>query len=234
MYGHIEMMKMRPAPLNMKEELYMDTLRESVICCVPTGLHDWAVKALRTATTGEEKLAAIDTMLKVCAAQSNFLEGINIIDRMISDPGMSAYRSRMLFWAGEMSEGLYDFDAAIGYYWRSLACGSRPEELHPIALSNLGFCWLYKKDFKTAERCCRQAITFGPYLWEAWKNLGVSLEHQGRIKEAFLAYFRAVLLSHCRAIPIMHLVRLSHRHPSLGPDVAGLRPTVYKEYRVIL
>lgn len=212
----------------------MDILRESVIHCVPSGLHDWAVNALQTATTGEEKMSALDALLKVCVAQRNFREGLKMIDWVIKDRFMSGQRSRMLFWAGEMSVGLYEFDAAIRYYWRSLACASRPEELHSTSLSNLGFCWLYKKDFKIAERCCRQAIEFNPHLWEAWKNLGVSFEHQDRPQEAFLAYFKAVFLSHCRPVPILHLIRLSQRHPGLGPDVAGLRPTVYREYKVIL
>lgn len=234
MYGHIHMMKTRPTPLNMKEELYMETLQESVIYCVPVGIHDWAVKALKTAAVGEEKMAALATLLKVCRTEGNFLEGLNTVDSLISDPAMSSYRSQLLFQAGEMSAGLRDFNAAIGYYCRSLACASRPEDLHPAILTNLGFGWLYKQDFKTAEQCCRQAIQFGPHSWEAWKNLGVSLEHQNQIDGAFLAYLKAVVLSRGRVVPVMHLTRLSQRHPGKVPDVSDLRPTVYREYEVIL
>lgn len=234
MYGHIHMMKTNSVPLNMIEELYMDALRESVVYCVPAGIHDWAVKTLKAAVSGEEKMAALLTLLKVCAVEGNFLEGLNALDRLISDPAMAGNRSRLLFHAGEMSVGLYDFDAAIVYYCRSLACAIRPEDLHPEILSHLGFCWLYKQDFKTAEQCCRQAIQFGPYSWGMWKNLGVSLEHQGRIEEAFLAYLKAVVLSRGRAISVMHLTRLGQRHPGKVPDVSDLRPTVYREYEVIL
>lgn len=217
----------------MKEELYMGTLRESVIYCVPAGLHDWAVNALRVAEDGEEKMAALSTLLKVCAAEGNFLEGLNAVDRLISEREMSPYRSRLLFQAGEMSVGLYDFDAAIGYYCRSLACVIRPEDLHPEILGHLGFCWLYKQDFGTAEQCCRQAIQLAPCSWEAWKNLGASLEHQHQIDEAFLAYFKAVLLSRGRAVPVMHLTRLGQRHPGKVPDVSDLKQPVYREYEII-
>lgn len=234
MYGHIHMMKTRPMPLNMIEELYMDALRQGVIYCVPAGIHDWAVNALKVAASGEEKMSALSTLLKVCTVEGNFLEGLNAVDQLISEPAMSEYRSHLLFQAGEMSVGLCDFNAAIGYYCRSLACAIRPEDLHPVILSRLGFCWLYKQDFKTAEECCRQAIQFGPHSWDAWKNLGVSLEHQGRIEEAFLAYLKAVVLSRGRAVPVLHLTRLSQRHSGKVPDVSGLRPTVYREYEVIL
>lgn len=214
--------------------MFMDELRESVTFCVPVGMYDAAVKALQIAESGEEKMSALEALLKVCTVDSNYLEGLNTIDRLIGDPAVIAHRSRLLFQAGEMSAGLNDFDAAIGYYCRSLACALRPEDLHPSILTNLGFCWLYKQDFKTAEMCCRQAIQFGSRSWEAWKNLGVSLEHQSHIKEAFAAYFKAVFLSRGRVVPVNHLVRISQRHPSILPDVSGLRPAVYREYLIFI
>jgi hypothetical protein len=109
MYGYIDMMEMKP--LNMMEELYIDTLRDSVIYCVSAGLHDWAVNDLRMASTGEEKSNAFEALLKVCSAEGCFWEGLNAIDRIISDPEMTTYRAILLFHAGEMNERLYDFDA---------------------------------------------------------------------------------------------------------------------------
>ena len=79
----------------------------------------------------------------------------------------------------------------------------------------------------------RWAIKLGPGSWEAWKNLGVSLEHQNQIEEAFLAYFKAVFLSRGRVVPVMHLTRLSQRYPGVVPDVGGLRPKIYREYCII-
>ena len=225
---------METKPLNMMEELYIDTLRDSVTYCVPAKLHDWAVNALKSATTGEKKFSAFETLLKVCIAEGCFWEGINAIDRIINDPEMMTYRARLLFHAGEMSERLYDFNAAIAYYSRSLACATRPEDLHTPILSNLGFCYLYKQNFKTAELCCCQAIKFNPRSWEAWKNLGVSFEHQQLIKGAFFAYFKAVFLSRGQVVPVMHLTRLSQRHPGIVPDVGALKPTVYRAYEIIL
>ena len=232
MYGYIHMMETKP--LNMMEELYINTLRESVIYCVPAKLHDWAVNALQTATTVEKKFSALETLLKVCVAEGCFWEGLNAIDRIISDPEMTTYQSRLLFHEGQMSERLYDFDAAIGYYSRSLACATKPPDLHPAILSNLGFCFLYKQAWGSAEQCCNQAIKFNPRSWEAWKNLGVSFEHQHLIKGAFFAYFKAVFLSRGRTIPVMHLTRLSQRHPGVVSDGSDFKSKSYREYQFIL
>jgi tetratricopeptide (TPR) repeat protein len=230
MYGHIHMMNTQPKPLNMKEELYIDALRESVTYCIPAGLHEWSVNALLRAMTGEEKIRVLETLLKVCNAEGCFGEGINVIDRVISDPDIAEHRSRLLFLAGQMSEGLYEYDKATGYYARSLACPIRTKDQHIATVNKLGFCDLYRQDFKGAEEWSRWAIKLGPHSWEAWKNLGVSLEHQGQIEEAFLAYYKAVSLSRGRAVPVMHLIRLSQRHPGVVPDVGDLRPMVYREY----
>ncbi len=73
----------------------------------------------------------------------------------------------------------------------------------------------------------------GPHSWEAWKNLGVSLEHQNQIEGAFLAYFKAVILSRGQAVPVMHLTRLSQRYPRAVPDVRALRPKLYKQYEFL-
>ena len=218
----------------MKDELYMDTQRDSVTYCIPAGLHDWAVNALRCATTGEAKMIALEALLKVCAAEGVFWEGINAIDRVIGGSDMAEHRSRLLFLAGEMSAGLYEYDKAMGYYARSLACLIRTKDQHIATVVKLGFCSLYRQDFSQAEEWSRWAIKLGPHSWEAWKNLGVSLEHQNQIEEAFLAYFKAVVLSRGRVVPVMHLTRFSQRYPGVVPDVGGLRPKIYKDYEMIL
>jgi tetratricopeptide (TPR) repeat protein len=182
--------------------------------------------------TGEEKIRALETLLKVCSAEGCFWEGINVIDQVISDPDMTEHRSRLLFLAGEMSAGLYEYDKASGYYARSLACPIRTKDQHVATVTKLGFCNLYRQDFKQAEEWSRWAIKLWSHSWEAWKNLGVSLEHQNQIEEAFLAYFKAVFLSRGRMVPVMHMVRLSQRHPAVLPDVSTMQPAVYREYSI--
>lgn len=254
MYGHIHMMKTKPIkserselaakcrtqsvrprmPLNMFEELFLAELRDSITYYIAKGAQDRAKQSLRLAKTADDRMLVLSAFMKVCIAENNLLEAVAVTEDLLKDPQMIFHRSRLLFYLGDLSERLYDFDRAIGYYCRSLACVSRPDDLHDLIWNNLGFCWLYKRDFKTAEQCCRQAVDLNRNSWEAWKNLGVSLEHQQRIEEAFLAYIKAVVLSRGRAIPVMHLTRLSQRHPAIASDVSDLRPTVYREYLIVL
>lgn len=56
-------MKTKPTQLNMREELYMDIFRESVIYWVSAERRNWAVTALRKARSGEEKLAALEIII---------------------------------------------------------------------------------------------------------------------------------------------------------------------------
>ncbi|NTV28767.1 MAG: hypothetical protein HGA80_01655 [Candidatus Omnitrophica bacterium] len=221
-------------PLNMIKELFISDLREAITYYIAKGAQERAKQALHSAKTADDRIGALSAVLKVCIAENSLLEGHIITERLLNEPMMIFQRSRLLFWLGDLSERLYDFDRAIGYYCRSLACASRPDELHHAIWCNLGFCWLYKMDFRTAEQCCRRTVDLAPMEWEGWKNLGVSLEHQRLFREAFLAYFKAVHLSRGRAVPVMHMVRLSQRHPGIVPDVGDLRPTVYREFEVIL
>lgn len=220
--------------MNMLEELFVQDLRDGITYYIAKGAQERAKQALHSAKTADDRIAALSAVLKVCIAENNLLEGHTITERLLNEPMMIFQRSRLLFWLGDLSERLYDFDRAIGYYCRSLACASRPDELHHAIWCNLGFCWLYKQDFKTAEQCCRQAVSLNSKSWEAWKNLGVSLEHQALIEEAFLAYFKAVFLSHGRVVPVMHIARLSYRHPGIIPDVGGLRSKIYQEYFIMI
>ncbi len=221
-------------PLNMIEELFINDLRDGIVYCIAKGAQDRAKKALYSAKTADDKMSALTAVLKVCIAESNLLEGLTITERLLNEPMMIFHRSRLLFWLGDLNERLYDFDPAIGYYCHSLACASRPDELHHVIWSNLGFCWLYKQDFRTAEQCCRRSLELASKEWEAWKNLGVSLEHQQQIEEAFLAYFKAVHLSRGRAVPVWHLTRLNQRHPGVVPDVSGMKVTAYREYEILI
>lgn len=217
----------------MFEELFLRDLRDSITYYVANGAQDRTQQALQFAKSAEDKMSALSAFLKVCIAENNLLEGLATTERLLSDPMMIFHRAQLLFHMGNLSERLYDFDAAVGYYCRSLACISRPEDLHQAIWSNLGFCWIYKQDFRTAEQCCRQAVSLNKKSWEAWKNLGVSLECQQQVEEAFLAYFKAVVLSYGRAVPIMHLTRVSRRHPDIVPDTSDFKPDVYRELEII-
>lgn len=57
--------------------------------------------------------------------------------------------------------------------------------------NNLGFCLNLFAQHTEAERYCRAAIEINPRKYNAYKNLGIALQGQGRYREAAEAFIRA-------------------------------------------
>ena len=131
---------------------------------------------------------------------------------VVNDQLMLNNKAYQLFQQGRICEFQYEFNDALDYYYQSIACTVIPMEIYCDLWSNMGFCWLYKKEFKSAEICCCRAIELNPKRWEVWKNLGVSLEHQGCLKESLKAFTQAVDLSNGNEIGILNLLRFDRRH----------------------
>lgn len=169
----------------------MERLQNQPEYCPIEGQEE-AKKGLNRAITAEEKLAALSKLLDIYFCQRNYLEVYFLLDAFIDDPLMVNHRAYLLFQKGRVSECLYEFDSALDYYCRALASPMISSDIQCSLWKNVGFCWLYKQDFKNAEICCRRAIELDRNQWEAWKNLGMILEGQGRLDEACDAYRRAV------------------------------------------
>jgi len=61
-----------------------------------------------------------------------------------------------------------------------------------------------------------------PLRYNAWKNLGVSLEFQKKYEEAAECYFRAICCSHGERRSVKHFLRLLERQPAIAekyPDI---------------
>ena len=185
---------------------------------MPEGAREEAKKALAKAITGEEKLAALPKVLAIYFFQKNYLDAYCLVESLLNDPFMLNHKAYLLFQEGRISEFLYEFNDALIYYCRSLTCPVIPAEIYCDLWNNLGFCWLYKQDFKSAELCCRRAIELDPNRWEAWKNLGISLEHQGCFKESMCTYIKAIGLGGGNEVSVLHLWRFDKRYPGFLPD----------------
>ena len=131
---------------------------------------------------------------------------------MINDPLLSNNKAYQLFQQGRICEFDYEFNDALDYYYQSIACTTIPDEIYYDLWNNMGFCWLYRHNFKSAGICCCRAIELDQKRWEAWKNLGVSLEHQGGLNDAVDAYTKAVKLSSGNEVTILHLQRFRKRN----------------------
>jgi tetratricopeptide (TPR) repeat protein len=119
---------------------------------------------------------------------------------------------------GRAHEGKPDFRAAADAYRQGLAFPPQRNETWYFLNNNLAFCLNQLGSFEEAEVCCRTAIAFQPYMYNAHKNLGVSLAGQGRLVEAANSLLEAARRSSGDPRALGHLEDLLAHHPEVGRD----------------
>jgi len=144
------------------------------------------------------------------------------------------------FNSGCLSEKLGDYDSALDYYLEGLKLIPSIEEdfdaylrqeknrseclidkieryrhIRYFLLNNAGFCFNKLKKCKEGEEYCKLAIKFNPNRANAHKNLGISLEGQGRFVAAARSYINSTMACPKDTRAIMHLENLVKKFPEL-------------------
>ena len=116
---------------------------------------------------------------------------------------------------GIFAENYHAFDHALYCYQKSLEYCSDTNSGHFYwQVNNLGFCLNYLERFAEAEPFLRLAIKADPLRHNAWKNLGVSLEYQGKFTQAWDSYKRSSELCPSDDRASRHLERMLERFGS--------------------
>jgi len=161
---------------------------------------------------GEKGLAQIDRAVLVTITGTPHRDSMEIlkdaIGKALLDASLAAYA---MFKAGCMFENLRDYKKAAKCYDISIDLNVPSPEASYWQFNNLGFCLNYLKDFAGAEKMCRIAINMIDERHNAWKNLGIALEHQGRLTEAMDAYKCSIERANTDPRPQHHLERLIKR-----------------------
>ena len=143
--------------------------------------------------------------------------------RKYPDPGFGI--ASMLGCEGSCSEKSGDYESALKFYKASLGFPVSDPDLKYFRLNNLGFCLNFFRKFEAAEEFLRAAVAMAPERYNAWKNLGVTLEHQLKYEEAAECYLEAISQSRGEPRAIGHYRRLLERQPAL----AGKYPEIENE-----
>lgn len=117
---------------------------------------------------------------------------------------------------GGRSEGFMDYESALKFYEKSLAFDIEDPKYRYFRLNNFGFCLNFLQRFESAEEFLRAATGMAPERYNAWKNLGVSLEHQGKCEEAAECYLKSIQCSGGEPRSFGHYRRLLERYPALA------------------
>lgn len=127
---------------------------------------------------------------------------------------------------GQVMEQMYNFPEAIRYYAMVLEVEGCDPWYRYFGLNNTGYSLNQLDRYSEAEPFCRQAIEVDPNRHNAYKNLGVSLEGQGRCVPAVRAYILAVRQNASDPRALKHLEDLLLRNPGLLDSEAGLSEEV--------
>ncbi len=221
-------------PVNMEEELFLNEIRDIQIYDTNPEIRAEAEKLLREMAGPMEMLLALNILLVIYYHDKRYDDAMKETELLFNDPAMHQSRAYLLLKQGEISQLQGDFDAALSFYCRSLTIGKWPEHVAYFLWSHISFCWLYKRQFVTAEWCARKAISISPKRWEAWKNLGAGLELQEKYPEALRCYFKAVFLADKKMIPILHLHRLIRRRHGFIDGLKEVRKKLFKDFKLMV
>lgn len=128
----------------------------------------------------------------------------------------------MLVFQGSRSEKAGDYESALAFYRASLGFPIADPERRYFRLNNLGFCLNFFRRFDQAEEFLRAAVAMSPEQYNAWKNLGVTMEHQAKYEEAAKCYLKAIECRPREMRSVCHFRRLLERQPVLAekyPDI---------------
>ena len=123
-----------------------------------------------------------------------------------------------LFALGQIMEKMHDYENAVSYYQEASKLCNVIFDMSYWINNSLGFSLCMLKRFLEAEKYCRLAIDMNAGRLNAFKNLGLALEGQGKLREAIDAYVTAIKID-AKDIRAMNLFEIIlDRHPELKEE----------------
>jgi tetratricopeptide (TPR) repeat protein len=141
-----------------------------------------------------------------------YLEKILTLDQ---DPDV---RADCFLKIGQMCEGRGDFAAAVAAYSRAFALPARASSDWYFLNNNLGYSLNQLGRHDEAEAYCRAAIAIDAGRHNAHKNLGLSLQGQGRYLEAARCLLEAAQAAPHDLRALGHLEDLLAKHEEIGKE----------------
>jgi tetratricopeptide (TPR) repeat protein len=120
---------------------------------------------------------------------------------------------------GQLMERKNDFQAAIDHYADAIALDPFSTHTAYFSHNNLGYSLNQLGSCVKAEPYCRKAIEIDSTKHNAYKNLGVSLEGQGKYVEAARNYFIAIQKEASDPRALRHLEALYPEHPEIADSI---------------
>ena len=123
-----------------------------------------------------------------------------------------------LYALGQLMEQLSKFDQALTYYQEAAKFCHRTYEIFYWINNNMGYSLCMLGRYQEAERYCRVALNADKNRANAYKNLGLALEGQGRLREAIDYYITATKINAQDVRAANNLEKLLKNNPDLDKE----------------
>jgi len=170
---------------------------------------------LKWMNSADDSVKGLYNLAHLFKSQGRYGESIFCLRELLERSTDMRANVTYLLTLGQIMENMNEFEDAVSYYHEaSTLCNVASDTFYWIN-NNMGFSLCMLKRFHEAERCCRLAIEIDPSRLNAFKNLGLSLEGQGRLREAIDAYITAIKINANDTRSMALLEKLLNKHPEL-------------------
>jgi tetratricopeptide (TPR) repeat protein len=117
-----------------------------------------------------------------------------------------------LLMCGQLAEQIDQPGSAVSFYQEGLKHGSEDYKVNYYLHNNLAYCLNQQAEYEAAMNHCERAIAIDSTRANAFKNLGLSLEAQGRYGEAAKTWIKAVHVdaSDTRSLELLEKLTADH------------------------
>ncbi len=161
---------------------------------------------------------------------SRYYSRINDLDkasefmsRLIRVTDDSEKKAFCLLSLGQLMEQRGDYESALDDYKRAMMLEPLNDCSWYFIHNNIGCCLNHLERYEEAEQSCREAILIDPARYNAFINLGVSLEAQDRFLEAARSFLSALEADADDIELIDHVEELVDEHSEIAAQIQGIR-----------
>jgi tetratricopeptide (TPR) repeat protein len=170
----------------------------------------------------KEHRDALWQLMRFLSITERQAEGIEILDRLLATTENPEERAEIVLATGQLMEMLGDFPNAHRAYSQGVALEPIGGRTWYLLHNNLGYCLDHLGRYAEAERWCASAIKIDPQRHNAYKNLGIAQEGQGKFADAAQSFIQAIHREASDPRALIHLEDLIENHPEIASAIPDL------------
>jgi tetratricopeptide (TPR) repeat protein len=162
--------------------------------------------------------------------QEKALDYLQRLNAITVDPEKKAQHYLRM---GQLMEQMRNYEGAIAFYTHAFSLEPDNNEAWYLINNNLGFCLNHFCRFGEAEQYCRAAVKIDPGRHNAYKNLGISMEGQGKFSQAAGLYIQAIEINAHDPRAFYLLEDLVRQHAEIETEIHDIQEQVERCHQAV-